>query len=225
VGAAAIAFDSGAAWRAWSSYRGSGAAVRAFLLARLAVAPLGPMDRELRALRGRVLSVGCGYAVVDRYVAEVNRDILIDGYDLDARRVAAAQATMSSSPRVNVRVGDALAAEAGGGYDAVLVIDVLHHLPADSHAKVATDLYECLRPGGTCIVKEMATTPRYQYLWNRFHDRIVAGPEPIQCRSPEEMTAIIAGAGFEIVETRRLKRLHIYPQYIVIATRPAPEAP
>jgi 2-polyprenyl-3-methyl-5-hydroxy-6-metoxy-1,4-benzoquinol methylase len=210
----------GAARRALASFRGGGLVTQAFLLARLFVAPLGPLDGHLRALRGRVLSLGCGHGVVDRYLAEINPDVQVDGIDLDAERIEVAHRTAAAAPRVSARVAD-LTTLPPGGYDAAIAVDVLHHIPGDRHRDIAAALYAQVRPGGTCLVKEMARTPRRQYLWNRLHDRIVAGPEPLSCRDPEEMAAVFADAGFEIGEVGRLRRLGIYPQYLVEARRPA----
>jgi cyclopropane fatty-acyl-phospholipid synthase-like methyltransferase len=213
--------DRTAAWRAWTSFRGLGVGTRAFLLARMAVAPLGPLEPELRALRGRVLSLGSGHGVVDRYLAQLNPLVTIDGVELDKRRVEQARATQDRAPRVRVRVADVTALDPADGYDAAIAIDVLHHVPAQMHSSIAEALYRALNPGGTCLVKEMATEPRRQYLWNRTHDRIVAGPEPIHCRDPDDMAGIFRQAGFEIQDVRRLKRLRIYPQYLVRARKPA----
>jgi 2-polyprenyl-3-methyl-5-hydroxy-6-metoxy-1,4-benzoquinol methylase len=187
----------------------------------MAVAPLGPLDPEFRALRGRVLSLGCGHGVVDRYLAEINSEVVIDGVDLNEKRVRLARATEQRQPRVRVRVADVRRLEVEGGYDAALAVDVLHHVDANLHEEVLAALLRSLRPGGVLLVKEMADTPRRQYLWNRTHDRLVAGPEPTHHRSPDEMAAVIEGVGFEVSAVRRLKRLRIYPQYLVKATRPS----
>lgn len=207
-----------AAWRAWRSYSGTGPLVQGFLAARMAVAPLGPLDAELMALNGRVISLGCGHGAVDRYVAEINPLVTIDGVDLDAGRVELARASENRQPRVRVRVADVRRLEEPGIYDAALAVDVLHHVEASLHGEVVSALHDRLRPGGTLLVKEMASTPRRQYLWNRAHDRVVA-KEDIHCRTPEEMARVVEQAGFEIDDLRRLKRLRIYPQYLVKARR------
>jgi len=213
--------DRGAAWRAWRSYRGTGVPVQAFLVARMAVAPLGPLDDDFRSLRGAIISLGCGHGAVDRYLAEVNHDVTIDGVDLDEERVQLARATETRQPRVRVRVADVRTLEAEGRYDGALAIDVLHHVEERLHGEIVRALWNCVRPGGTLLIKEMANSPRRQYLWNRTHDRVVAGPEPIHCRSPEDMARVVEESGFEVDEVRRLKRLRIYPQYLVRASRPA----
>ena len=176
-----------AARRALEASTWRGPVVQAFLLARLFVAPLGPMDRELRQLRGRVLSLGCGHGIVDRYLAEINPEVTVDGVDLDADRVAVAQATADRAPRA-LRAGRRRrrALDEIGSYDAALAVDVLHHVPRESHRAIAAALYRLVEPGGQVLVQEMARTPRRQYLWNRLHDRIVAGPEPLACLDPEE---------------------------------------
>lgn len=216
-----MGMDVGAARRAWGSFAGLGPITRAFLLARMAVAPLGPLDPELRALHGRVLSLGCGHGAIDRYLAEINPDVTIEGVDLDEGRVAQAARTQHRAPRVVVRTADVTTLDPGDGFDAAIAIDVLHHVPYDTHAAIAAALHRALVPGGLCLVKDMAPEPGRQYRWNAFHDRIVAGPEPICCRMPDDMASVLQDVGFEVLEVRRLKRLRIYPQYLVLARRPA----
>jgi cyclopropane fatty-acyl-phospholipid synthase-like methyltransferase len=216
-----MAVDLRAARRTLASYRPLPVLTRAFLVARMAVAPLGPLDGDLRSLRGRLLSLGCGHGAIDRYIAEINPSVTIEGVDLDAHRVEQARATEHLAPRVRVSVADVTELDPGDGYDGALAVDVLHHVPFESHAAIAAALLRALKPGGTLLVKDMAPEPRRQYLWNRFHDRIVAGPEPIHCRMPEDMAAVVEDAGFAIADVRRVRRLGIYPQYLVLARRPA----
>src|SRR4051812_749225 len=98
----AVALDRRAALRGWRSFSGIGAGGQAFLLARLAIIPLGALDAELRGLRGDVLSVGCGHGVLERYLAEINPDVSIVGAELDGERVSAAAATGAAYPRLRI---------------------------------------------------------------------------------------------------------------------------
>ena len=76
--------DARAAYRAWRSFDGVGPATQAFLLARMAVAPLGPMDADLRELKGTDISLGCGHGLVERYLAEINpRVTSVERSDVD----------------------------------------------------------------------------------------------------------------------------------------------
>lgn len=203
--------DSEAALAAWRSYAGAPAGVRAFLGARLLLLPLGLIDPELRALRGRVLSLGAGFGTVERYLAQINPDVQVEGIELDARRVALAAA--HPVPRVELRAGD-VRDSAGGDYDCALGVDLLHHVPAEGHGALLGSVAEALRPGGVLLVKDIARTPGWQHGWNRLHDRIVAGPEPIHCREPADLAALALENGFAAARWRRVARFEPYPHYV-----------
>src|SRR4051812_1616685 len=82
-----------AAVRAWWTYRGHGLRLLVFLAARLAVLPRAALAREYAQFHGRVLGIGSGHGLLARWVAEMNPAVTIDGYDVDAARVAIAEAT------------------------------------------------------------------------------------------------------------------------------------
>lgn len=210
--------DRAARRRAWRSFRGAPPATRAFLAARLAVLPLRALDAELRALHGHVLSLGSGHGVLERYLAEINPAVMVEGIELDGERVRVASATADAAPRVSIREGDVRELDAGG-YDAALAVDVLHHVPAGEHAGVAAALGRALRPGGVCVVKDIGVAPRWKYAWNRLHDRVVAGPEPLHCRTPDEMAAVFEAAGFDVRRVESIDRGSPYPHYLVALVR------
>jgi 2-polyprenyl-6-hydroxyphenyl methylase/3-demethylubiquinone-9 3-methyltransferase len=212
--------DLRAARKAWGSFGAAGVTTRAFLAARLLVLPLSDLDRELRALRGRVLSLGAGYGILERYITEINLDVVIEGLEIDAARVRQTEAAGGLAERVIVREADVTLLDEDGSFDAAMAVDVLHHIPAASHSAMAEALLRALRPGGTCLVKDIATTPAWQYRWNVMHDRLVAGPEPINCRDPQEMAEIFEGAGFVCEDVRRIGRSTPYPHYLLVLRRP-----
>jgi 2-polyprenyl-3-methyl-5-hydroxy-6-metoxy-1,4-benzoquinol methylase len=211
-----MAADPRAALRAWQSYSGADAGTRAFLAARLAVLPLGGLDSDLRALRGRVLSLGCGHGLLERYLAEINPRVEVEGLELDPERVRVAEA--SAPPRVRVRQGDVRTLDGGAAYDAALAVDVLHHIEPGAQRQVLTALAGRLRPGATCLVKDIATEPRWKHEWNRLHDRLVAG-EGVHCHSPDEMARLLEEAGLHRARARRIAPLSPYPHYIARAEK------
>ena len=213
--------DLRAAARTSGTYTGSGLGTRAYVLARLLVAPLGAVGDELRTVDGRVLSLGSGHGVVERYVAEINPRVRIEGVDLDPRRVELIRATGARSPRVTFTLGDATLLDAPPTYDVILVCDALHHFPVDTHKALADGIAGALVPGGVCVIKELDERPRWKYTWNRLHDRLVAGPEPIVCRSPDDTAALLRGAGLRPERADRTDRPWTpYAHYIVRARKP-----
>lgn len=210
---------NGAALRAWRSYAGASPGTRAFLAARLAIIPLRGLDADLRALRGRVLSLGSGHGILERYLAEINDKVEVEGFELDAERVTTAAASQERAPRVVLHHRDVRDLGAPGSFDAALLVDVLHHIPAAEQGGVLSSVAGCLRPGGTCLIKDIATTPRWQHRWNALHDRLVAG-DATWCRDPADMLALAAANGLEGISQRRLGRAGPYPHYLLTARRP-----
>ena len=212
---------AGHLWRTWATYRGTPPITQAFVVARLAIAPLRAIDDELADVSGRVVSLGSGISVIERLIAETRRDLEFVGIDLDPRRVALIEATSARSPRVSLRLGDATALDEVEAFEGVLVCDALHHFPSDTHKRVAVSIARALRPGGVCVVKDLDVAPRWKYEWNRLHDRIVAGPDPIHCRPPGEMAELLASAGLVVEDVRRIDaRFEPYAHYLIRAHRP-----
>jgi SAM-dependent methyltransferase len=209
-----MAVDRRAALRAWASFEGVGPGARAFLLARLAVVPLAAMDADLRSLRGRVLSVGCGHGVLERYLAAVNPEVTVTGAEVDPGRVAAAARSQHRAPRVTVVGADARRLDLGR-FDAAIAVDLLHHVPVGEQAEVAAGLARSLAPGGVCLVKDLDVRPRWKHGWNRLHDRVVNG-QAVWCRSPADMAALFEAAGFSVERAQRVERaVSPYAQYLL----------
>lgn len=202
------------------SFRGAGLKARAWAVARLANAPLADLDAELLHLSGRVLSVGCGFGVVERYAALRNARITIDGFEFEKARVAAAAATHAAAPRVTVQQADVTQLHVQGAFDAALAMDVFHHLDRSEQHRLASALATVVRPGGEILVKDIATTPRWQHAVNAVHDRLAVG-ERTHCYSPRAMSELLAGAGLRVDGWRRLGRLSPYPHYLIRAQVPA----
>jgi cyclopropane fatty-acyl-phospholipid synthase-like methyltransferase len=197
--------------------------VRAFLAARLLVLPLGELAGELARLDGRVLGVGSGHGLLARYAVELNPAIELTGLDVDAARVAVAQATEIRSPRVRIRLQDVRALDEAGGFDAVAAIDLMHHVPQTDHEAVARALARAVKPGGLLLVKDIARTPRWKHAVNRIHDRVVAG-EATTATEPEALAALFNQAGFTTERLERVAPLSPYPHFILRARRDQPNA-
>lgn len=196
-------------------YRGAPARDRFLARARLAILPLADLLPCLPA-QGRVLDVGCGRGVVAHLLVAAHPGLRVHGVDTDSRAVAVARATARARPHLVFEVGDALALPARGAYDAVAFIDVLHHLPRESHGRVLAAARPLLRPGGALIVKEIDVRPRWKYLWNYVHDLVVALGRPA-CRSAADLMELVRGAGYARVALRPLRSPFPYPHYAVTA--------
>jgi cyclopropane fatty-acyl-phospholipid synthase-like methyltransferase len=197
--------------------------VRLFLLARLAVLPRRALSREFAQLHGRVLGVGSGHGVVGRWLAELNPGVTVTGLDIDAARVGLSRATEERSPRVRIRVQDVATLDEDSTFDAAVAIDLMHHLPQQTHPSIAQALARAVKPGGALLIKDIAPTPRWKHAVNRLHDRLVAG-EATTGRDPAELAAVFDAAGFQIERVYRMGRAAPYPHFILRGRRRPPAA-
>ena len=86
-------------------------------------------DFFIRRISGgqRVLDVGCGYGAVARSIALAHPDCTVVGIDQDKPRLAQANAS-DNPPNLNFVEGDATLAVPEGGWDVVVLSNVLEHI-------------------------------------------------------------------------------------------------
>jgi len=145
-----------------------------FLILRQAF--LEEIDQYLPA-RGRILDLGCGFGLFSLFFASVQRGRELIGVDIDARRVEQARASASKLGLTNASChnGDVLTWEASGTFDAIYMLDVLHHVPSDAAPRLLQQLRDKLRPGGVLILKEVANRPYGKMLFTLALDRLMVG--------------------------------------------------
>lgn len=206
----------------WRTYRGAPPVMQAFVAARFTIAPLRCLEAQVEGRRGRVLSIGSGLAMVERYLATGNPDLVFECTDLDEEKVAVIAATADRAPQVTLEVADALELDRPGRYEVALACDVLHHLPAALQDDALARLADSVAPGGVVVIKDLDATPRWKWRWNAVHDRLVAGPDPITCRPARAVAEVLEAEGLVIEECRRIdRRWEPYAHWIVRARRPS----
>lgn len=75
----------------------------------------------------RVLDVGCGYGAVARSIARERPRCVVTGMDMNEPRLAQARAT-ENPPNLSFVVGDATSDVPAGGWDVIVLSNVLEHV-------------------------------------------------------------------------------------------------
>lgn len=124
--------------------------------------------REARP--GRLLDLACGAGYGTRLLAERRADVSeLLGIDVDPDAVAYAQARYGAGiPRLRYAAGNALSFGDAAGFDTIVSLETIEHLPAPPAAFV-TRLAGLLRPGGVWIVSA-PTTPSVDLNPHHRHD-------------------------------------------------------
>src|SRR5688572_5542431 len=80
---------------------------------------------------GRVLDLGCGFGLFSLFFASQEPARRITGVDRDAKRIALARASAARLGLANVdyELEDGLAWKSAERFDAIYLLDMIHHLP------------------------------------------------------------------------------------------------
>jgi SAM-dependent methyltransferase len=168
---------------------------------------------------GRILDVGCGFGLFAAYFGQTHPRREIVGIDPNARRIALAERVARSLDlaRHMFIAGDVRDAPLEGPFDAVYVLDVMHHIPADAQRKVLERLHDLLVPGGVLVMKDITTEPHHQLVFTELLDRVMVGwNEPLAYRHHRAWGELLTDIGFR-VRIVRVPDILPYPHVVISA--------
>ncbi len=171
---------------------------------------------------GRILDIGCGFGLFSLYFAalEPGREIL--GIDLSSRRInhARKSAERLGLGNVEYELSDVLEWRSEAQFDAIYLLDVVHHLPVKEVPKFLSRLRGQLREGGVLLVKEVENRPRWKMWFALVLDRLMVGMEPIRYWPESELRTLLESLGFQVVR-HRMRDILPYPHILYVCRLPS----
>ena len=171
---------------------------------------------------GRILDIGCGFGLFAAYFAQTQRARQIVGVDPDSRRTEMATRTFA---RLGLEghsfiAGDARSTNVEGPFDAIYVLDVMHHIPREDQLALLRRLRDLLAPHGVLVIKDITTEPWFGMKFTELLDRVMVGfDEPLCYRHHEEWGALLRELDFK-VRVVRVPDVLPYPHVVIAATKP-----
>lgn len=167
-----------------------------------------PMAEVLQAIPAgsRTLDVGCGGGSLLMLGVLTGRVSGGVGFDASGPAIEAARRAGARLPRPDALRLEHRRVQDGwpqGPFDAVTVIDVLHHVPPAAQAGVIELAASRLAPGGVLVYKDMCRRPRWRALANRAHDLLMARQ---WIHTPPVARVEAWAAGHGLVRVRALDR-------------------
>ena len=102
---------------------------------------------------GEIVEVGCGYGMLSSILALKCPQRKVLGVDPDARKIAVGASAARAVPGLRFAQANLLEWECPPA-DCVLLLDVLHSLPADKQGQLVAKVAASLRSGGTLVFRE-----------------------------------------------------------------------
>lgn len=120
----------------------------------------------------RVADIGCGIGLVTQALARRDPSVRVVGTDLSERNIAQAREVVTQPNaelfQSDVRTQeDALRTRAPNGYDLMVLVDVIEHIPEDDRPELLAMLARLATPEGSLVL----TYPSADYIeWLEQHD-------------------------------------------------------
>jgi 2-polyprenyl-3-methyl-5-hydroxy-6-metoxy-1,4-benzoquinol methylase len=170
---------------------------------------------------GRVLDLGCGFGLFSLYFAAQAPARSILGIDADPQRIEFARLSAARLGLRNVeyRVADAMNWQAGEKFDAIYLLDLVHHLPRDRVPAFLRKLRGQLDDAGILVLKEVEDRPFWKRWFTLALDRLMVGMEPIHYWPAAELVALLESLGFQVVR-HQMKDVLPYPHILYVNRLP-----
>jgi len=150
----------------------------------------------------RVLEIGAGHGTLTHLLA-ANREVVVT--DVSPRCVAVLRERFSGRAGVEVLEADVLATPDIGGFDSIVLVNVLEHVADDGAA--LRHLRDVLHPGGRLLL----FVPAFEALYSQF-DRRIGHHRRYRAA---ELTAAVTEAGFEVVDARYINSVGAIAWWVV----------
>lgn len=153
-------------------------------------------------VEGEILDVGCGFGLFALYFSMEEPGRRIQGLDLDARRIEmarlAARRLGISTVRFELGRAEELSLDPSTSFDAVYMLDVVHHLPPAEVEPLLRSLVDSLSEQGTLVIKDVDTRPAFKRVFTHVLDLLVDPRHPPHYWSKEELTGLLGRIGLQV---------------------------
>ena len=170
---------------------------------------------------GRILDVGCGFGLFSLYFAALEPQRRITGLDMNQKRIDHSRTSAGKLGLGNVQyhVRNALDWEGEHSFEAIYMLDLIHHLPERFVPEFLTRARKLLVPNGILIIKDVSTVPTWKRLFTLILDRLMVGFEPIRYWPPNELKSVLRRIGFD-VKSHLMTDLLPYPHILYVCRVP-----
>lgn len=217
------------AYRALDAYRDAPRGDRFHVKVRWLTCPIAAIEKDVPRA-GRILDVGCGHGLVSLYLAVCSEHRQVVGVDIDEHKIELARQAAThigdGVGPVEFHVLDPSGSLPAGPFDVVTINDVLYLLGPELRRSVVDACIDRLTPGGTILIKETDTVPRWKALvaetqeWVSTRVTRITEGEQLDYASSGDFVAQLEQGGLT-ARSQRLDKGYVHPHVLVTGRKPA----
>lgn len=187
-----------------------------YALLRSLILPVNEIEKILPA-KGRILDVGCGFGFTSLYFALKNSNRFVVGSEISAKRITLAKRISKEVKNIAFKTSS-LIEEKNEKFDAILAIDLLHHISHEQKKHFFKKASNNLSPNGLLIIKDIDKKPTFKYIWNYLHDSLMVKFAKLYFYSSDQHKNLILKSGFRIIKYGKFKNL-LYPHIFYVCQK------
>jgi len=171
--------------------------------------------------KGRVLDAGCGFGLFSLYFASCEKERLLYSFDLNSDRIRQARASskrLALDEQVQFQDCDILDYEFKQQVDAIVLLDLLHHIPTSAVPGLINHFYNTISDDGVVLIKDIESKPWYKVVFTWILDKAMDPKTPVNYYSKAEMIHMLQEHGFD-VKSHQLLDILPYPHVLYICRK------
>ena len=171
--------------------------------------------------QARILDIGCGFGLFANYFAMNDTSRAVYGADIDSSRILEAQQTAEKLGLTNVHftVADAANYTFADKFDAVVMLDLLHHIDRSNANRLIEAVYHHLREGGVYLIKDVNVRPYWKMLFTFILDKLMDRERSVHYRDAKAWKALLYEVGFRDVKIYYINDYLPYPHVLLVCQK------
>lgn len=202
--------------RIMNNYNFASWPTRIFLRLRWLVMPFEIIEPSVPKT-GVIIDVGCGHGLLAHYLAASGPQRYVIGIEKNKNLTSISKKSARGAKNLEFRTGDA-AISLLPKSEAIIFIDLLHHLSYADQKKALAMAVRSLRGDGRLIIKEIEKEKTWRYYWNLFHDRILRQSGPTFHKTSLQLKAELRALGLKIETEAHYYHLAYHHNLLVART-------
>ncbi len=193
--------------------------IRTYCKIRFSIININILNILALSLRGKrqILDIGCGFGLFGCYFSSLNPEISYYGVDLDPKRIDMANqaAKRLGLKNASFHCGDARTLMLEKQFDAIMMIDLLHHIDDGAKQKLLTTCADQLANDGRLIIKDVTTHPFNEILFTWLLDVFMTRGLDMWYWNEEQFHTAL-GTHFDRIDTFSISDWMPYPHIVYL---------